>query len=123
LVLVVLEVQLDNLAQQVMEQTALIQYFLPLHLLVVEVVRLVVLIVLERQAVLVVAAVTLVVLVVLEIPHQHPQVKATMAVRQMPPIMVVVAVVVQVPLAQQLPLRLLAVLVVLVQHQVLLVHQ
>lgn len=111
----VLLVQQDKLAQQGMEQAVVIQYFLPLHLLVEVAVRLVGLPVLEKQAVLVAAAVTMVALGALGIPHQHLQVKAIMAERQMLLTMVAVAVVVQAQLAQQLPLPLLAVMVVQVQ--------
>ena len=95
--LVVLVVQLGNLALQVTEQAAVIQYFLPSPLLVVAVAVLVELLVLEKQAVLVAVAVTMVALAVLGIPHQHPRVKVTMVEHQMPPTMVVAVVVVRLP--------------------------
>jgi hypothetical protein len=123
LAVVVLEAQLDNLAQQAMEQAVVTQYFLPLHLLVVVEVVLVVLLVLEKQAVLVVVAVTTVVLVVLEIPHQHPQVKVTMVALQLPHTMAQVVAVVHLPQVQQPPLWLLVALAVLVQHQASVVLQ
>jgi hypothetical protein len=107
----------------VTEQAAVIQYFLPLLLLVAVEVALAVLLVLEKQVALAVAAVTMVVLVALETHPQHPQAKVTMVEHLFPPTMVLVAVVVLVRLAQQLHLRLLVVRVVLVQHQASLVHQ
>jgi hypothetical protein len=96
LVLVVLAEQLDKVAQQVAEQMVATQYFPLLHLLVVVVVVLA-LVKLEKQVALVVAVVIVVTLVVLAIPHQHLQAKATMAVRQMPHIMVAVAAAVHLP--------------------------
>jgi hypothetical protein len=123
LVVVALLAQLDNLAQQVMEQAAVILYFLLLHLLAVVEVLLVALPVLGKQAVLVVVAVTMVALVVLETPHPHPQVKVTMVEHLMPPTMAAVAVAGLLPLVQQPPLRLLVALVALAQHQASVVLQ
>ena len=95
--LVVLGVQLDNLAQQVAEQMVVILFFLPLLLLAVAVAVLVVALKLEKQVVLVVAEVTVVTLAGLEIRHPHHQVRATMAEHPMPPTMAVVAVAVRLP--------------------------
>ena len=116
-------VQLGSLALQVTEQVVAIQYFLPLHLLAVAVAVLVDLIVLEKQVALAVVAVTMGVLAVLEIHPQHLQAKVTMVEHLLADIMVLVAVAVHLPLAQQHPLQLLVALVVRVQPQASLVHR
>ena len=83
-------------------------------------VALAVLIVLEKQVALAVVAVTMGALVALETHPQHLQAKATMVEHLLADIMVVAAVAVHLPLVQQLPLWMLAVLVVLVQQVALL---
>jgi hypothetical protein len=120
---VALAVQLDNLAQQVMEQTEAIQFFLPSPLQVVAVAVLVGLLVLEKQVVLAEVAVITAVLAAQETRLPHPQVKVTTVAHQSQLMMAVAAVVGLLLLVQQLPLWGLEVQAGLVQPQALAVLQ
>ena len=120
---VALAVQLDNLVQQVMEQTEVIQYFLPLHLLAGEAEALVGPLVLEKQVVLAEVAVITAVLAAQETRLPHPQVKVTTVAHQSQLMMAVAAVVGLLLLVQQLPLWGLEVQAGLVQPQALAVLQ
>jgi hypothetical protein len=117
LALVALVAQLDKLAQRVAEQVVVTQYFPLLHLLVVAVAVLVAALKMVKQVVQVAVVVTKVALVALEIHQAHRQVKATTVEMVLLGAMVAVVVEAHLPLVQYHHLRLLAVLVVRVQHQ------